>query len=39
MMMYKSEVFVTLKNDELSKDKRDNRWSKIVHGMEANIEV
>ena len=31
-MLPKSDVFVTLKNDGPSMDKRDKLWSMIVHG-------
>ena len=31
MMLPKSDVFVTLRNDGPSMDKRDKHWSKIKH--------
>jgi hypothetical protein len=32
MMLPKSNVFVTLRNDGPSMDERDKHWSMIVHG-------
>jgi hypothetical protein len=32
MMLPKSDIFVTLRNDEPSMDERDKHWSMIVHG-------
>jgi hypothetical protein len=32
MMLPKSDVFVTLRNDGPSMDERDKHWSMIVHG-------
>jgi hypothetical protein len=32
MMLSKSDMFVTLRNDGPSMDERENHWSMIVHG-------
>jgi hypothetical protein len=32
MMLPKSDVFVTLRNDETSMVERDKHWSMIMHG-------
>jgi hypothetical protein len=36
MMMSKSDMFITLRNDGPSMDERDKHWSMIVHGDGSN---
>ena len=36
MMLPKSDVFVTLRNDGPSMDERDKQWSRITHGEDGS---
>jgi hypothetical protein len=38
MMLSKSDVFMLLRNDGPSMDKKNNQWSMMMHGDNINLE-